>query len=217
MDITRMKLLLVLLPSLLLAAPKPVRYNCPGGQTFEVAYPANRAEVTIPGKPRLKLPSISTFSFSDGFSLLSVKGPEATFASGVVTFSNCLDAAAPAPAIAAMKIMTQPLSPIGEWELASLAGQPVTLTRPATLNLSADGGASGFAGCNSYTSGYTTSGSALIVTNIVSTKMACEGDRMKVEVGLFRALGKTASFALDATTLTLRDAAGQPLATLRKI
>lgn len=208
-----MKLLLVLLPSLLLAAHKPVRYNCPGGQTFEVTYPANRAEVTIPGKPRLKLPSISTFSFSDGFSLLSIKGPEATFASGVITFSNCLDVAAPAPT----KLMTPPLSLIGKWELSSLAGQPVTLTRPATLNLSADGGAAGFAGCNSYTSGYTTSGSALSVTSIVSTKMACEGDRMKVEVALFRALGKTASFALDATTLTLRDAAGQPLATLRKI
>ena len=205
-----MKILLVLLPSLLLAAHKPVRYNCPGGQTFEVAYPANRAEVAIPGKPRLKLPSTSTFSFSDGFSLLSLKGPEATFASGVITFTNCVDAAAPT------KAMTQPLSLIGKWELASLAGQPVTLTRPATLNLSADGIAAGSAGCNSYTSGYTTSGSALTVTNILSTKMACEGDRMNVEVALFRALGKTASFALDATTLTLRDAAGQPLATLRK-
>lgn len=212
-----MKLLLVLLPCLLLAAPKPVRYNCTGGQTFEVAYSGNRAEVTIPGKPRLKLPSISTFSFSDGFSLLSIKGPEATFASGVITLSNCIDASAPAPAVATTKIMNQPFSPVGKWELASLAGQPVTLTRPATLNLSADGGASGFAGCNKYSAGYTTSGSALSVTSIVSTKMACEGDRMKVEVDLFRALGKTASFALEAATLTLRDAAGQPLATLRKL
>lgn len=210
-----MKLLLVLLPSLLLAGPKPVHYNCPGGQTFDASYPSNRAEVTIPGKPRLKLPSISTFSFSDGFTLLSLKGPEATFASGTITLANCLDSTAPPQSIT--KATAQPQSPIGHWALAKLAGQPVTLNQPATLNLSVDGGAAGFAGCNKYNSGYTTSGSALTFSNIASTKIACDGDRMKVESELFRVLGKTASFALDATTFTLLNAAGQPLATLRKL
>jgi len=113
--------------------------------------------------------------------------------------------------------MTPPLTPLGNWELASLAGQPVALARPATVSLTADGGASGFAGCNKFNSGYTTSGPALSFSNTVSTKMACEGDRMKIEVDLFRALGKTASFALDGGTLTLLNAAGQPLATFRKI
>jgi len=215
MDNLSMKLLLILLPCLLLAGPKPSRYNCPAGQTFDVAYSGNRAEITIPGKPRLKLPSISTFSYSDGFSLLSLKGPEATFASGVITLANCLDSNAPPQAL--QKAMTPSLSPLGNWELASLAGQPVALARPATVNLTADGGASGFAGCNKFNSGYTTSGPALSFTNTVSTKMACEGDRMKVEVDLFRALGKAASFALDGGTLTLLNAAGQPLATFRKI
>ena len=92
MDNLSMKLLLILLPCLLLAGPKPSRYNCPAGQTFDVAYSGNRAEITIPGKPRLKLPSISTFSYSDGFSLLSLKGPEATFASGVITLANAAPA-----------------------------------------------------------------------------------------------------------------------------
>ena len=122
-----MKLLLVLLPCVLLAGPKTVRYNCPAGQTFDVAYPGNRAEVTIPGKPKLKLPSISTFSFSDGFTILSLKGPEATFASGTITLSNCLDSNAPPQTIT--KAMAQPQSLLGKWELATLAGQPVTLTR----------------------------------------------------------------------------------------
>jgi heat shock protein HslJ len=209
-----MKLLLVLLPCVLLAGPKAVRYNCPAGQTFDVAYPGNRAEVSIPGKPKLKLPSISTFSFSDGFTLLSLKGPEATFASGTITLANCLDSNAPPQT--STKVMTPSLSPLGKWELATLAGQPVTLKQPATLNL-ADGGASGFAGCNKYNGGYTSSGNALTFASLNSTKMACEGDRMKIETGLFNALGKTASFSLDAATLTLLNAAGQPLATLRKL
>ena len=210
-----MKLLLVLLPCVLLAGPKAVRYNCPADQTFDVAYPGNRAEVTIPGKPRLKLPSISTFSFSDGFTLLSLKGPEATFASGTITLANCLDSNAPPQPL--QKVMTPSSSPVGNWELASLAGQPVTLKQPATLNLSATGGASGFAGCNKYNGGYTSSSSALSFANLASTKMACDGDRAKVETAVFSALGKTASFALDSTTLTLLNAGGQPLATLRKL
>lgn len=201
------KLLLVLLPTLLFAAPnQTIRYNCAGGQTFEVSLRSNRAEISIPGKARLKLPKTDA-NYSDGYSVLTINGAAATFASGAVNLMNCRDASAKA----------EPITLTGRWELSTLNGQPVKLARAPFLEFQSATGVAGFAGCNRFTTSYSATPPALSFKEAVSTKMACPAEQMQTENRVFNALSKTASFSSADGTLTLLDAAGQPLATLRKL
>jgi heat shock protein HslJ len=201
------KLLLVLLPTLLLGAPnQTVRYNCAGGQTLEVSFRSNRAELSIPGKAKLKLLKTAA-NYSDGYSVLTVNGPDATFASGALNLMNCRDATAKA----------QPVSLLGKWELVTLDGQPVTLSRAPFIEFKSETGVAGFAGCNRFSTSYTAAAPALSFKDAVSTKMACPSEQMQAETRVFNALSKTASYQFADGTLTLLNAAGQPLATLRKL
>jgi len=83
---------------------------------------------------------------------------------------------------------------------------------PVTLAL-VDGTASGFAGCNQWTAGYTLADASLVLGPVATTRMACEG-RMEAEAAWVALLGAVAGWEVTGTTLTLLDAAGAPLATL---
>jgi heat shock protein HslJ len=79
-----------------------------------------------------------------------------------------------------------------------------------TLNFGADGQISGNSGCNNYSGGYETSGAALKVGPLASTRMFCEKPAgvMDQEQQYLAALQNAATFEIAGDTLTIRDADG---------
>lgn len=100
------------------------------------------------------------------------------------------------------------------WRLASLAGQPVPM--PAGVRevyLMLDGKqhlASGFAGCNQFSAGYTQSGASLRFERARATLMACPA--MVQERAYLDALAATAGWRMAGERLQLLDAQGKPQA-----
>lgn len=196
----------------LAAADKTVTYSCPSGETFQVLYQKNgaRAVLVVPSKPRLTLPQVTTASgaqYSDGFTLLATKGPEASIAAGAITLKNCTDSTVKAASAAALP---------GRWTLSTLAGLSAKVTRPPFIEFREDGGAAGNAGCNRFSSGYTIAGAALTFKTAAVTRMACIGDAMTIEEVFLRVIERTATHVISGNTLTLRDSAGENLATFTK-
>ncbi len=82
-------------------------------------------------------------------------------------------------------------------------------TEKVTAEFGADGNLTGSGGCNTYTATYETSDpDGLKIGPVASTKMACEDDANTVEQQYFAALENVATYSIDGTTLTLRDADG---------
>ena len=193
----------------LIAADKQVTYTCPSGESFQVTYQkkGTRAILVVAGKPKLTLAQ-SGAQYSDGFTVLTVQGAEATLASGVVNFKSCTDAT--------VKSTPPSGSLTGKWTLATLGNQPVTLPRAPFIDFQADGSAAGLAGCNRFNSGFVSSGTSLSFKAAAVTRMACIGDAMTIEGRFLQAMEQTTAYSISAKTLTLRNAAGQSLATLTK-
>ena len=104
-----------------------------------------------------------------------------------------------------------------EWLLVQLGdklspqgngGKPVTLTLA-----SAEGRASGDAGCNQYSGPFTLSGNQLTFGPAISTKMACE-QGMDVETAFLSMLNDVRTYQATDSSLTLRGASG-PVARFR--
>ena len=205
-----MKLILtaVLTCVALAAADKSVSYHCPSGETFQVLYQkkGTRAVLIVAGKPKLTLAQAGA-QYTDGFTTLTVHASEATLAAGSVNFKNCVDSTVKTTTLTGLT---------GKWTLATHAGQPVTLPRAAFIDFQTDGGASGLAGCNRFNSGFVSSGSSLAFKAAAVTRMACIGDAMNSEDRFLKAMEQTTAYSISAKTLTLRNAAGQSLATLTK-
>jgi heat shock protein HslJ len=87
-------------------------------------------------------------------------------------------------------------------------------TEQVTLAFGADGTVSGSGGCNTYSGPFTTTGTdQLTIGTLASTMMACEEPAMETEQMFFAALGNVATYQIEGTTLTLRDADGATQAT----
>lgn len=84
-----------------------------------------------------------------------------------------------------------------EWTVASIGGAP-SRERAPTLQFSADGRASGFAGCNRWTSMAELTGEGLSFPHPASTMMACPGDAEQQERAFLDALGRVTRFDVDA-------------------
>jgi heat shock protein HslJ/membrane-bound inhibitor of C-type lysozyme len=85
-----------------------------------------------------------------------------------------------------------------EWTVASIGGAAMS-GRPPTLQFSADAQASGFAGCNRWTSSAVLSGEGLRIGMAAATRMACLDDTAsKQESDFLAALGRITSFDVDA-------------------
>lgn len=104
-------------------------------------------------------------------------------------------AAAPAPPITDL-----------EWRVVEVRGRPVEteISRGApTLTLaSAEGRASGFAGCNQFTGSFALSGSRLTFGALAMTRMFCDG-RMELEEWYSRALGDVTNARISEGALEL--------------
>ena len=83
-----------------------------------------------------------------------------------------------------------------EWVAADVAGAGVAAGSRITLQLGADGRASGRGGCNAYTGAYTLQGTELHFGAMAATKMACAPAVMEQEQRYFTALAAVSRYAL---------------------
>ena len=84
------------------------------------------------------------------------------------------------------------------WTVTSIGGAAMSGS-PPTLQFSADGQASGFAGCNRWTSSAVLSGEGLRIGMAAATRMACLDDTAsKQESDFLAALGRITGFDVDA-------------------
>lgn len=98
------------------------------------------------------------------------------------------------------------------WELTELDGAPaIPGANGNVLNmmLASDGSqASGFAGCNQFTGGFTVDGDQITLGPLASTRKMC-AEAMDQETSFLQALGKVKRFAINQEALSLFDAEGQ--------
>jgi putative lipoprotein len=100
------------------------------------------------------------------------------------------------------------VTPVGPvWIAQEVAGDAVPVETAATLQLGADGRASGKGGCNQYGGPYELAGASISFGALVSTKMACEQPAMDREGAYFEALAKVTHYELrnDAELVLLAD------------
>jgi len=79
-----------------------------------------------------------------------------------------------------------------------------------SLNFGTDGQVNGSAGCNRYAGPYQSQDKALKVGPLASTMMACASPQgvMEQETKYLKALQNAATYSIDGSTLTIRDASG---------
>jgi heat shock protein HslJ len=73
----------------------------------------------------------------------------------------------------------------------------------------ADGKVSGILVCNSYTGGYTQSGSSLTISGLATTMMACPDTTAGVEEQMAAAMQKAATYTASAASLKIYDSSGK--------
>ena len=98
------------------------------------------------------------------------------------------------------------------WVAEEIAGAPAGGEAPITLQLGADGRASGRGGCNGYGGPYTLAGDALHFGPLAATKMACAPALMDQEQRYFDTLAKVTRYAVaDDGALLLTTAEGKEI------
>lgn len=98
------------------------------------------------------------------------------------------------------------------WVAEDIAGAPAGGEAPITLQLGADGRASGRGGCNGYGGPYTLAGDALHFGPLAATKMACAPALMDQEQRYFDTLAQVARYAVaDDGALLLMTAEGKEI------
>jgi putative lipoprotein len=102
-----------------------------------------------------------------------------------------------------------------DWRITTIGGAPIpSEARDPVLNFktTADGAAfAASAGCNRFVGQARIAGDTLTIGPAASTRMACPSPLDRAEAALAAALGATARWQIDGTTLRLLDAAGAPL------
>jgi len=97
----------------------------------------------------------------------------------------------------------------GEWKLveAKSGGEKVVYTEEihTTVSFGENNGMSGNSGCNRYSTSYVLTGKKIKFNPIISTKMACEGERMKQENTFFSVIEKTNRYKIKGDYLTFYD------------
>ena len=96
---------------------------------------------------------------------------------------------------------------VGAWDLAEMGPTADFARIQPTIEFTADGSVSGFAGCNSYSGSYTTDGSTLTFGPLMTTKMACQAPGATVEGAYLAALSGVTGWAVEADGRLLLDGA----------
>jgi heat shock protein HslJ len=100
------------------------------------------------------------------------------------------------------------------WNLVALTGEDIDPALPTvTLRFNADATLGGFDGCNRYRGAFSVAGTAIrIPSEMATTRAACHEPLASRASTYAEALGRAASFAIDANRLSLQDAAGKEVA-----
>ncbi len=109
-----------------------------------------------------------------------------------------------------------PAALLATWTVDAIGGEPAAAGVASYLTLSADGRAEGSGGCNRFSGGWTADGAALRIGPLAATRRACLPAPMQQEDRFFAALEAARGFRIEAGRLVLVDAAGAPLARLRR-
>ena len=93
------------------------------------------------------------------------------------------------------------------WKLTQLDGAPVTMApqqeREVRITLTDDGKVTGFTGCNRVMGGYTLAGTALRLTQLAGTRMACQPPLMQLESAVLVNLNSVTGYQLEGEKLIL--------------
>ena len=100
------------------------------------------------------------------------------------------------------------------WNLVTLGDEDIDPELPAvTLRFEVEGTLGGFDGCNRYRGAFNIDGTAIhIPSRMATTRAACREPLSDRASAYAEALGRAASFAIDANRLSLQDAAGREVA-----
>jgi heat shock protein HslJ len=108
----------------------------------------------------------------------------------------------------------------GMWRLDSYSSDgfltPVMDGTLVTASFERDGTVSGNASCNSFSGSYRATAITISIGPLATTRMACDRDVMDQEQGFLDALESAGTYTVQATTLTLGDADGTPVAIFGK-
>ena len=96
---------------------------------------------------------------------------------------------------------------VGAWNLAEMGPTADFAHLQPTIEFTADGGVSGFAGCNTFSGSYTTDGSTLTWGPLATTKMACQRPGSAVESDYLVALSGVNAWAIQPDGRLLLDGA----------
>ena len=95
----------------------------------------------------------------------------------------------------------------GDWELTAYGSQgstsPTVPDSEAGLTFSDEGTVTGNSGCNSLGGTYEVKGDQITFSTITSTLMACDESHMAQEAAVHQVLDSTATYSVEASTLTL--------------
>jgi heat shock protein HslJ len=123
----------------------------------------------------------------------------------IATLAAC---AAPTPAGPAPQLTGT------NWSVTAISGQPTIAGHAPTMNFAADQ-VSGTTGCNSYSAGYTLTGTALTIKPAAQTAMACEDAAVMTQEQSFgTALATVAAVRTAGTGLEIVDAGQKVVFTL---
>ena len=101
------------------------------------------------------------------------------------------------------------------WQVTTVAGHSPLAGSSLTSKFTPAGTVAGSAGCNSYSAGFTASGSTIRISAIASTRMACAARLMAQEAVFLRALGAARSYTVAGGKLTLKGRTGRALLSYR--
>ena len=86
---------------------------------------------------------------------------------------------------------------VGAWDLAELGPTADLAHLQPTIEFTAEGRVSGFAGCNTYSGSFTTDGATLTLGPIAMTEMACQRPGSAVESDYLAALSGVTGWAIE--------------------
>jgi putative lipoprotein len=96
---------------------------------------------------------------------------------------------------------------VGAWNLAEMGPTADFAHLQPTIEFTADGRVSGFAGCNTFNGSYTTEGSTLTWGPLATTKMACQRPGSAVESDYLAALTGVETWTVESDGRLLLDGA----------
>ena len=96
---------------------------------------------------------------------------------------------------------------VGAWNLAEMGPTADFAHLQPTIEFTADGGVSGFAGCNTFSGSYATNGSTLTWGPLATTKMACQRPGSAVESDYLAALSGVNAWTIEPDGRLLLDGA----------